>query len=157
MSAELIVLFLLYPLVGICTICTLARYQMHVATVAYTVAFLVLFLFLPVYTGNDLLRQVLADYSVVSSSGFFWNATWVVFQSVTPYLSLTFFIAILISVFLCLSAISVAITAIRVVRKLRKRREPYRIVSVYSVRKIGICRRVPKSYKFCHAFCRYNC
>lgn len=157
MSLELIALYLLYPLFGLCTICTLVRYRMRVATAVYTVAFFVLFLYLPIYAGNDLLRILFSGESIDWSFAFYRDTTWNAFQNVTSYLTLPFFVAIIVSVFLCLSAVSVAITAIHVVRELRRRREPYRIISRRTERKIGTLRRIPKTYRFCQTFCRYNC
>ena len=57
MRAEFLALCIVYLLAGVCTIWTLYRNKMPVATAFYTVAFIVLLLYLPVFTGNDLFRQ----------------------------------------------------------------------------------------------------
>ena len=75
MSLELIALYLLYPLFGLCTICTLVRYRMRVATAVYTVAFFVLFLYLRIYAGNDLLRILFSGESIDLSFAFYRDTT----------------------------------------------------------------------------------
>lgn len=158
MSAELIVLFLLYPLVGFCTICTLARYKMRVATGVYTAAFFILLLFLPTFTGRNLMLEAVADDTFSWSLSSVGRIAWSSVETATSYLSWSFFVAILISLFLCLSAVSVALTAIRIVRSIRLRKEPFRIVGVRRTSRVSRSpRKVYSKPKFCHTFCRYNC
>ena len=157
MSFEFAVLLLVYFTVGICTIRTLAHYRMVVAGIVYTIAFFVLFLYLPVYTGNDLLRLALVNRDMVWTLDCFRDATRSALEGMTPYLTLPLLVAIPISVFLCLSAVCVAITAYRAVRTLRSRRGAYRLMYRRFVRKIGTRRRIPKVTGFCQTFCRYNC
>ncbi len=158
MSAELIVLFLLYPLVGFCTICTLARYKMRVATGVYTAAFFILFLFLPTLTGRNLMLEAAADDAFSWSLSSVGRIAWSSVETATSYLSWSFFVAILVSLFLCLSAISVALTAIRIVRSIRLRKEPFRIVGVRRTSRVSRSPRIIYSKpKFRHTFCRYNC
>ena len=158
MSVEFVALCLVYLLVGGCTIYTLYRNKMSVAAVVYTVAFVVLLLYLPVFTGNDLFRQAVEEEKVIfGHTEAAKNAFAEAFGTATSYLSLPFFIAICISLFLCLSAISVAVTAICAVREFRRAREIYRRIGALLFRKKGNRSRIPKTYNFCHTFCRYNC
>ncbi len=158
MSAELIVLFLLYPLFGVFTICTLAKYRMRVATVLYTIAFFVLFLFLPTFTGRNLMLEAATDDAFSWSLSSVGRVAWSSVETATNYLSWSFFVAILISLFLCLSAVSVALTAIRIVRSIRQRKGPYRMIGVRRASRVARPpRKVYSKPKFCHTFCRYNC
>ena len=158
MRTEFLALCIVYLLAGVCTIWTLYRNKMPVATAFYTVAFIVLLFFLPVFTGNDLFRQAVEEERVVfGTSEAAKNAISAAIGVAISYLKLPFFIAICLSLFLCLSAISVAVTAIRAVRAFRRARSIYRWVGAFTVRKIGTRHRVPKIHNYCHTFCRYNC
>ena len=157
MNMETVVLCTFYLVAGICTIRTLTRYKMYVAAVAYTVAFFVLWLYLPVFAGNNLVHRVLDEHSVIADSEAARSAFGSAMRVALARLKLPLFIATLVSVFLCLSAVSVAVSAIRAVRRFCRARKTGHIGSARVLRKIGIRHRIPTVCKFCHTFCRYNC
>ena len=157
MSMGTVVLCAIYLAAGICTIRTLSRYKMYVATVVYTVAFFVLLIYLPVFAGNSLVHRVLDEHSVIADSRAARYVFGSAIRAALANLTVPLFIATLLSVFLCLSAVSMAVSAIRAVRRFRRARKTGHIGFTRALRKIGVRRRIPSVYKFCHTFCRYNC
>ncbi len=61
MPITTLVLYLIYMIVGICTLRLLTKYKMKVARIAYAVASFVFMLYLPIYAGNELMAEFLSS------------------------------------------------------------------------------------------------
>lgn len=156
MSFGLITIYLIYIVVGLCTIYILSRYRMRVAYIAYTAVFPVLLVYLPVYAGNEIGDSL---RTCVISNGLFTALSQNVenpFAIINPTLTYSFIIAIVLSVFLCVSAIAAAILAIEAVYRLCKKGRAPRFV--YPRVKLNIKRKSRVSSRRLHlVLCRYNC
>lgn len=157
MSIQLLTLYFIYPIVGLLTIYTLTRLRMFTARKFYIIVFFILFAYLPVCEGGDLLELAL---SFDSPEGYFTYMSRIFYDPFvwSGYLTYPIIIATVMSAFVCVSAIAVALTAaVSVVRKLFKK-------NLYARR---IRARKPQlniSGTFClptgrrlSALCRYNC
>lgn len=156
MSFGLIIIYLTYIVVGLCTIYILSKYKMRVAYIAYTAVFPVLLVYLPVYAGNEIgdsLRTcVISNELFMALSQNVQNP----FAVINPALTYSFVIAIVLSLFLCVSAISVAILAIGTVCRLCKKVRAPRFV--YPRLKLNMKRKSRVSSRRLHlVLCRYNC
>lgn len=159
MPITTLVLYLIYMIVGICTLRLLTKYKMKVARIAYAVASFVFMLYLPVYAGNELMAEFLSSLLAPFSYEPVVDALREPLVASTPYLTGSFAVGIVISVFICLSAVSVALTAISVYRSIRKKRKTaHRATFTHTQKKYhNDLRTAPAGRRACAVFCRYNC
>ena len=158
MSLLLLILYFLYPIVGLCTFYTLTRLRMFTARKFYVVAFFVLFAYLPICEGGDLLELALsfdspAGYFTYMSRIFYDPFVW------SGYLTYPIIIAMVMSAFMCISAIAVALTAaVSVVRKLFGKTPYARRIRARKViyRACGWVFCLPVGRRLSE-LCRYNC
>lgn len=158
MSMTLMILYFIYPIVGICTLQILSKYKMRKAYTLYTVIFLLLFFFLPVYAGNELLEAT-ATYGISQRLlVFLRNNLYSPFAAVDPYMVFTFTVMIILSIFIILSVLCIVLMAtVEIVRKLRSDDgEDIPETSTYKYRRISDLRVIPE-VNYCHTLCRYNC
>ncbi len=158
MPTATFLLYCVYMIVGICALRLLSKHHMKVARVFYTVAFFVLMLYLPVYAGNELMAEFLSSMLEPFSSEPVITALREPLIVSAPYLTESFAIGIVISVFICLSSVSVALTAISVYRSIQKKNSFHRAVFTHARKKAHtVSRAVVSGRKICVTFCRYNC
>lgn len=158
MPLSTLLLYCIFMIVGICTLRLLAKYKMRVARIAYAVATFVFMLYLPVYAGNELMAEFLSSLLCPFSCEPVIDALREPLVTTTPYLTGSFAIGIVISIFICLSAISVAVTAISAYRSFRKKHKISRVAFSHSSKKLHIKTRTAlPGRKVCATFCRYNC
>lgn len=159
MTVELLIVYFLYPIVGLCTIAVLDKYKMRLAKILYTVAFFMMFMYLPFCVGDVLIEDI-SPFSFMSREmivALTQSLKFNVFRNLAPEASYAFLIAIAVSAFICISAIAVALTtAIRVVRHLC-RRCPKLVFAHTHIEKTVRSRRAFPSVNLCHTLCRYNC
>ena len=154
----LLILYFIYPIVGICTLYILSKYKMWRSYAAYTTVFLILFFFLPVYAGNELMEAT-ATYGLSQKLLIFIrNNLYSPFAAVDPYMVFTFTVAIILSIFIILSVFGIVLSAtVEIVRKLKgDDGEEIPETSTYKYQKISDLRFTP-AVKLCHTLCRYNC
>ena len=158
MSMTLLILYFIYPIVGLCTLHILSKFKMWKAYTLYTIVFLLLFFFLPVYAGNELLEAT-ATYGVSQRLlVFLRNNLYSPFAAVDPYMVFTFVVMIILSIFIVLSVLCIVLTAtVEIVRRLRGDCGKHiRETSTYKYRRISDLRVIPE-INYCHTLCRYNC
>lgn len=159
MTVDLLIVYFLYPIVGLCTIAVLEKYKMRMAKILYTVAFFLMFLYLPFCVGDVLLEDISPfgfmsrDMIIALTQSIKFN----IFRNLAPGVSYSFLIAIVVSAFVCISAIAVAlITAIRVVGRLFRRCPKLSFARRHIEEDISFRRDIPP-VNYQHTLCRYNC
>lgn len=158
MPLNTLFLYFIFVIVGICTLRLLGKYKMRVARIAYAVASFVFMLYLPIYAGNELMAEFLTSLLCPFSCEPVIEALREPLLTTTPYLTGSFAIGIVISIFICLSAVSVAVTAISAYRSFRKRNKTHHVAFSRSPKKPHINTRTAlPGRKVCATFCRYNC
>ncbi len=157
MRTEVVLLYVLYLLVGVGTLELLSRCKMRVAFTAYATAFFTLLLYLPVYAGSELMTQILSHYLYFDVANAISESMRAPLLAANPYFTAAFFAAIVLSVFLCISALSVVFAAIHAVRRYIRRRAGRHLAGSLRREHISKPVRIPQKRSFCHTFCRYNC
>lgn len=159
MTVGLLVAYFLYPMVGLCTIAVLERYRMRMAKILYTVAFFLMFLYIPFCVGDVIIEDcsplgfMSREMIVAMTQSIKFN----IFRNIAPEVSYSFLVATVVSAFICISALAVAlITAIRVVRRLVRRR-PRPAFARRNTEKAVSFRRVIPTVDIQRTLCRYNC
>lgn len=158
MPLSTLLLYCLFVIASICTIHMLTKYKMRVARIAYIFASLISMLYLPIYAGNELMSKFLSSVLCSFSCEPVIDALREPLAVSTPYITGSFAIGIVISIFICLSTVSVALTAINVYRNFCKKCKAHHGDFSHSPKKLYIDIRaafLPKN--FCATFCRYNC
>lgn len=160
MTVELLIVYFLYPIVGLCTIAVLEKYRMRMAKILYTVAFFLMFLYLPLCVGDVLLEDI-SPFGFMSREmiiALTQSIKFNIFRNLAPEVSYSFLIAIVASAFICISALAVAfVTAIRVVRHIFRRRPRYEFARVITEKIFRHHRRKTYSVSLQHTLCKYNC
>ena len=155
-SARLVALFALYLVAGLFTLRFLKKRGLRVAYVVYLIAFVALFTYIPYMTGSCLMYRFLCWFMHERAVTILEHKLIYPVAASLPYFSVSFVVAILLSLFLCASLAVLAVSLLRIVCRRLKRLfdEPAGKRRTSSLRTAGsLAPERPARYRFC----RLNC
>ena len=156
MTVQALLIFALYTISGIFTLKFLKRHGFRIAYVVYLCVFGLLFIYIPYITGGTLFYRLLTGFLHERALENMQTRLIAPVLASVPYFSLSFIVAIALSLFLVVSLAIATVMLVRVVcRALSERLFTKPAKRTYPL--LSPAAPIPPERAARYIFCRYNC
>lgn len=156
MSALSYLLYALFIVCGVATVRYLKQKRMRIAYALYIVLFIILLAYLPYVMGSRLMLRFLSHFVHAASLDTLEKHLLTPLVVTLPWFTVSFVVAIVASVAICLA---VAVLAVAVYRRVVRRLRACYALHAVPKKSFALARavRLPQARAARYRFCRYNC